>query len=438
MRIVYSAGLFFAAAATSACSLDVPTDTGGNNPIPIELDFCAGDVPVWFAYQHSSSDFTVIQPDANGTFSFPATNRTAIAFVRQSGSDARTDIIFTSNLDLEQISGFSCLDEVGAKQVNGSVAGLVSDQLGLVSMGFSSVYATSAQNNFTLTQLADRPLDVIASRIDVVNLEQHANRTILRRSQNPVNGSTMSALNFSTDGFDPVPNTATVSGVGGEAGFLVNNYFSQLGTSHILSYVEPALEGANPFVSIPSLETASGEYHDLFALATTSNGSGVRGVERYFRNAGNQSLVLGPALAEPLVSVMSATANGVQLRVQMIGQTSYSTMVTADFHQETNFASTDVSLSVTASYFGGTPFEWNLPMPNFAGLPGYQTSWALKTGDIDWTVAAYFGRPQLIFGGPPNEGETVQFASRSDTEAASQLFRSGREFPRPRHFARWR
>ncbi|MGH7678280.1 MAG: hypothetical protein ACRENU_07430 [Gemmatimonadaceae bacterium] len=424
------------ALATSACSLEVPTDTGGDNPIPVQIDFCTGDVPVWFAYQHSAGPFSVITPDANGTFSFDATQRTAIVFVRQNGADSRTDIIFTSNLDLDQISGFTCLDEVGPKQVNGSVSGLLSDQLGLVTMSFSSVYLTQAQSSFTLTQLVDRPLDVIASRIDVVGTEQHANRTIVRRSQNPVSGSTMADLDFSSDGFDPSQHTATVSGFSTEPGFLMNNFFSQLGTSHTLSYVEPVFEGVNPFVAIPSAQTAAGDYHDLFAIANAQNG-GIRGVERYFRTAGNQTLVLGPALAEPLVSVTSSTGN-VQLRVQLVGQQAYSTMVTADFHQQTNFASTDVSLSVTASYFGGTPFEWDLPMPNFAGLPGYQNSWALKVGNIDWTIAGYFGRPQLVFGGAPNEGETVQFASRSSTVAASQVYRTAREVPRPRHFRRWR
>lgn len=431
MAPLVALGLFGA-----ACDLG-PTDPVIDTPIQILLDFCSNDTPVWFAHQGRDGVWEVINPNSSGTYTFPAYSRAAIAFVRQGGSDYKTDMIFTNNLDLEGISGLSCVEEAGTKQVNGSVAGVSGDQLGLVSMSFSSAFLTPSQTAFTLTQLVDRPLDVIASRINVSATEQHANRTIIRRAQSPVSGSTMPVFNFDTEGFDPVSNTATVTGVGAATvAFLNNTLFSQLETSHTLSFVDEITDGLVPFVTIPAIPIAAGDYHDLVAVAADQSG-GARGVERYFRNPANQTLAIGPPLIEPLVTTVSTTPYA-RMRVQILGQVEYSTMLTIDLHQETLFASTDVSMSVSASYFGATPQEWNVLIPNFDGLDGWNNSWGLQSGTVDWTVTGYYGRPQLIFGAKPNDPETVQFASRSSVVSGAQAFRSARRSTRPRHFSRSR
>jgi hypothetical protein len=413
------AAWLLAALAAVGCGIDV-TDPGAENPMEIKLDFCSNETPVWFAYQQSGGAWTSVTPDAAGTFTFNATNRTAIAFVRQNGADYKTDVVFTTNLDLDKLSGLACVEESGAKSINGSVSGVSGSQLALVSMSFASAYLTSNQTTFTLTQLVDRPLDLIASRIDVSLTEQHANKTVIRRAQSQVNGSTMPVINFDAEGVVPTTATATLSGVGDpESGLLMNNFFSNLETSHTLTAVDPISDGPTPFAAIPASAQSAGDYHDLFIVAASADG-GARGYEQFFASPANQGLNLGPPLAEPLVTVITSTPN-VLLRVLLAGQVEYSTVIMSDFHQETSFANVDVSMFVTASYFGGTPSTWDLPIPSFSGVSGYQDSWALKAGNIEYTITALYGRPQLLLGAKPEPPEFVQFASRTSSMAASQL-----------------
>jgi hypothetical protein len=393
-------------------------------PIQIMLDFCSDETPIWFAHRNQTGVWTVVDPDPQGTFEFIADPQVGVAFVRQDGASYRTEVIFTTNRDLEALSGTECLEETGTKEVNGTVAGLTGSQLSQVGMAVSTAYLTSDQTSFTLLNVPNRPVDFVASRIDVVDAIQHANKVILRRTSNPISGSTLSAANFDTEGFVPTTNSASVNGIGAnDFAYLVNNFFSQLGTSHVLSAVDAIDNESVPFVSVPAAQTTTGDYHELFVVSADPNAS-VRGAERFFRNPINQTIGLGPALAEPFVSEIITTPN-VLLRVQVPGQVDYSTVITSEFEQETAFGSIVVSMSVTASYFGGTPLEWNIPMPNFNGLAGWDNSWALKGGAIDWTITAFFGRPALLFGAAPTDGEAVLFASRSNTIGSAQAFRAG-------------
>jgi len=432
---LYSAGVGVLTLASAGCGLDL-ADPEPVVPVEIKLDFCSNDIPIWFAVQNGVAPFEVIRPDAAGTFTFPATNRTGIAFVHQNDADARTEIIFTTSGDLTAISGIACLEESGSKQVSGSVAGVTGDQLALVGMSFSSVFLTPQQTSFTLTQLPDRQLDVIGSRVIVSGAEQRANRTIIRRSQNPLNGSTMAPFNFdATEGVDPVTQFATLIGVrSGDQAFLLNNFFSQLETSHMLSFADQVTDGDVPFASIPGSELAVGDFHDLVAVAVTPS-FGSRGIERYFRNPANQTMTLGPDLAQPTVTTES-TSPYVRMRMQLSGQVDYSTMVVVDFHQQTQFSTTDVSMSVTASYIGGTPFTWALTIPLFSEIEGWEDSWGLQSGPVDWTVTGYFGPPALVFGAKPNGGEVVQFASKMSSANAMQVYRSARITSRPKRFSR--
>ncbi|MEX2177528.1 MAG: hypothetical protein WD801_02380, partial [Gemmatimonadaceae bacterium] len=175
------------------------------------LDFCANDTPVWFAYQNQGvgADWVRVTPNAEGTFAFTATNRTIIALVQLNGADARTEIIYAHNLELENLNGKECLDESGANNVTGTVTGVNPGEVAQVTMNYGSVYLTSAQNSFALGLLPARPLDVIASRVAIEGQSQASNRVIIRRSQSLANNAAMSELNFTVVGTESfVPPTS--------------------------------------------------------------------------------------------------------------------------------------------------------------------------------------------------------------------------------------
>lgn len=423
------------AAALAGC--DLSTSPRQNlTEIPIELDFCAGDVPVWFAYQNQSRPWEVVTPDASGTVRFTATDRVGVAFVFQEGADARTEMVFTSNQDLEKISGASCLEETGVKTASGSVTGLTGTQVALVGMSFASAYLDT-DGTFTLTQLADRPLDLIASRQTLNGATQHANRLVLRRSQNFVSGATMPAIDLAA-GTAPVVQTATVTGIlaSDDEALLLNNFFSQLETTHVLSVVQPLTNGTVPFMEVPASLLAAGDYHDLFAM--TFSGATSRGVERFHTTPGDQTLAIGPPLATPVVTTAS-TQPYVRFRTQLAAQTDYSSVVSLEFFQEQQFSTTEVVITVTASHFGGTPVVWDLTIPDLSAVPGFQTTWGLRGGSVAWSVIAFLGRPELVFGGRPAQNETVKFATSASSTSAIQAHRAGAPRPpRVRPFTRAR
>jgi hypothetical protein len=422
-------------ALTASCNLD----KGLPPPVPVEItiDFCENDAPIWFAYQTRNNPWAVGFTSGGATYTFTAEGQTAIAFVRQREGSYRTEVIFTNSLDLEDISGLECVEEIGTKQVNGTTSGITDPEIGLIAMGFSNTYVTEVQNSFSLTQLVDRPLDLVASRIDVTGGEQQANKVVIRRAQNPASGTSLATINFGLEGFQPASNTVGVSGIGAnDFAYLVNNFFSQLETSHILSTVDGISDGLFPIVSIPTSQQVAGDYHDVFAIASAPTGS-VRGVEQYFTKPANQSIVLGPDLLDPIISIV-ATEPHLRLRTEIDGQVEYSTVISTEFRQQTQFFTIEFVMTVSASFMGGTPFVWDLPMPNFTGLDEWNDAWALQPGEVEWTVTGYYGRPALLFGAKPDSIETVSFASQSGSTSAAQAFKVGRPAPRRPIIARWR
>jgi hypothetical protein len=401
-------------AALSACELAVDPPEP-QTPIDLALDFCSDELPVWFAFQNERVDWQRVMPDADGTFRFTATNRIAIAYVLENGADYWTEIIGARNTELQEISEISCLEVAGTKQINGTFSGVTSPQRAVISMFFSSAFPLASQTSYSLTQLADRPLDLVASRLTLTSTTQTSERLIIRRSQNFGNNATVPTLDFSGgEAVTPTTSVAAVTGVGfGELATMYNNFFSQLRTSHTLFYSELSTSGEVPFPSVPASLTAAGDYHDLFVVSPSANGESFRGVERYFRTAANQSLPLGGALAVAPSFAVIATTPYVRLHMSM-PPGGYNSAAHFQLQQVSLTSVTTVNVTVTEGYYTGTSAQpWTAILPDFSLVDGWQNAWGMQTGPvIDWTVTSFEGRASLIFGAPPRDGETVRFAGR--------------------------
>ncbi|HMC54733.1 MAG TPA: hypothetical protein VKH19_06135 [Gemmatimonadaceae bacterium] len=428
-------------ALLAACSdVTSPVDA---QPIDITLDFCATQTPVWFAYQNvGEAGWTRVIPDVSGTVRFSAARRVAIAYVLLSGADAVTQIIGAANTELQAISEVACQDESGAKQLNGSVTGATGSQLSQITMFFASAYLPSSQSTFSLTQLADRSLDLIASRVNLSGTTtQTSDRVIIRRSQNYVNNATIPALDFNgVEAFSPTTSAVNVSGaVSGEQTLLYEDFFSQLKTSHVLFFSQLSGNGSVVVPTIPAAQTAAGDYHDLFVTANSADGSSFRGAESYFRNPpSSQNLPVGPAITtNPQFTTLDETPY-VRLRMFLaIGANSYNRAVNFEFDQQQQFTSTQWSVLVTEGFYNFNPTAWEVDMPDFSGTDGWQSSWGLQTGSpIDWRVTAYYGRPALLLGADPTEGEGIQFAGRQALPAPLQAARAGISVPLRRSVVR--
>ena len=426
-----------AAGALALCAscTDV-TSPVNSQPIDIALDFCASQMPVWFAYQNvGQAGWTRVLPDAEGTFRFSAARRVALAFVFQNGADSETQIIGAANTELQAVSEIACLDESGVKQLNGTVTGATGSQLSQVTMFFSSVYLASSQSSFSLTQLADRSLDLIASRVNVSGTTtQTSDRVIIRRNQNYVNNASIPLLDFnSAEAFAPTTSAVNITGaVAGESMFLYENFFSQQKTSHVLYFSQLSGGGSVVVPTIPAAQTAAGDYHDLFVVANSVDGDAFRGAESYFRNPpATQNLPIGPAITATPQFTDVATSPHVRLRMSLaIGANSYSRAVNFEFDQQLNFNSNKWSVIVTEGFYSFNPTAWDVEMPDLSGTDGWQNAWGLQAGTaIDWMVTGYFGRPALLLGAEPTEGEGIQFAGRQSVPASIAAARAGISAP---------
>lgn len=403
------AAVLLALAWATACDSAAEPET--QNPLDLALDFCSNDIPVWIAYRNQGEGWTRLTPTADGTVSFTATNDVSLAFVHQNGADYRTEFIHAANFELEDVSGLTCREESGVKTVNGTVSGVVGSQVSLVGMSYSSVYLSAAQTSFSLTNLPERPLDVVATRVNIVGTSQSADRIIIRRSQNFLNAASMPVLNFGgSEAVTPTAFGLTVSGVGtNEQAFIANYFTSQLETSLLLSYSQPVLNGAHTAYGVPGAELAQGDYHTAFAVVVGADGES-RGSQRYFRVPGAQTLPIAAAMSAPTVQQAAATPY-LRLRTTAARDAQYGQAIRADFVQESSFSATSVAVTVTANYSGSG--SWDATMPDMSGVTGWQNAWGLSaTGaPVDWTVTVYGGNPALLFGAPPNDGELVRFAT---------------------------
>jgi hypothetical protein len=97
-----------------------------------------------------------------------------------------------------------------------------------------------------------------------------------------------------------------------------------------------------------------------------------------------------------------------------------------------------VTVTVTLAFYTGTSAEpWDVTIPDFTSVDGWQNSWGLQPGTpIDWTVTSYEGRPMLIFGAPPDDGETIRFAGRVSSASFLRASRAPSTGLRQRSFSR--
>ena len=421
-----------AAAFLGVTSCESGTDPEVQNPIDLVLDFCSDETPVWVAYRNQGADWVRLTPNPEGTVSFTATNDVMLAIVRQNGADYTTEVIFAANTELESVSGTICREEGGTKIVHGTVSGVVGSQISRVGMSLSSVYLGPSQTSFSLGNVPARPVDLVASRYNVTGNNQTADRVVIRRTQDPIHNATMPVIDFAgASALVPTAFGGAISGINtSDIAFAQAYFVSQLGTEHLLANVEPVTNGNVTFYGIPTTALAAGDYHDVFAVAVGGDGL-VRGVERFFTAPASQTLPLGTPLSAPTVTEVS-TSPTVRMRVQQPRNGDYSRAMRAEFRQQQQFSSTIVTLLVTQGYDGTG--GWDVTMPDFSAANGWQNAWGFVDGpSIEWTIAAYGGRPELLFGAPPTDGETVRFASReSPTNAAvGSAFRATAGFPRP-------
>lgn len=388
---------------------------GGN---PVNWSICdPSDAPIFVAYQNENGPWTRVTP-SNNIYTFSVGQRGGVAIVEP---DYSTDIFYGSAAELAAFGRNSCvLEGEGGKRLTGSVAGVGAFDMVQVQLGSSGVLVLPGSPTFTLSNVPDGPLDLIATRSAAGGSGFLVNKLILRRGLNLPNNGVIPTLDFgAAEAFDPEARRLTLSGLGGDEAAITMSYFTANNDAFVLGGAGlgyflgmPSDSATRTYYGVPSARRQAGDLHMLFVMALPPGGSGsfdtFRGSISFFRDLVDRTVAVGPVLSQPTVTTL-AGGPYVRLRAQFARQGEYDDFATVRFEQDTR----EVMISATAAYFGGSFATWDLAIPDLSGA-GFNALWALAPGiETEWYAGAYgwsgTGLPLL----EPTEGAVFQIAQRS-------------------------
>ena len=371
--------------ATASLSVTVNQSSSGGS---IQFTFCEqSGIPTWFAFQDGGGAWTQVAPDPPNVFGFDINSATGgFAMVMNDGDDASLQVYYASKQEIETFAMAWCVGSGLSKTVMGSFAGLQAGETGTVTMGGGFASTLTGGTQFTMENVLDGPVDLLASATGVTAGAPPSffvRKMLIRRNQNPADGSTLSVIDFgSGEAFDPVQFAITVNnGMGHQLGTSVayvtaNGGFSSPFFNNLL--------GADQFYGVPANQQADGDLHWLTATAIDIQGQtfeSSRGVTRFFKTAADQTVTLGPVLSQPTVTVVS-TAPYVRPRVELVTQADYNDFWSLGFVSDGG----NVSNVLILGGFGvGATLD--ITLPDFSGVSGWNNDWGIQPGgEVTWST----------------------------------------------------
>lgn len=366
-----------------------PAPTSGND---ISWTFCADTgIPVFVAAQDGSGPWTAVTATSGTTYDLPISGSSgAVAIVTVDSGNPSTTIWHMSRDELELLGANQCTATGTGKTINGTVANLgATDQVG-VSLGGSSTFVVGATGgSFQLTNVASGPQDLVAGRssLNLQNQSFDLNRMIIRRAVDAADGSTLAALDFAAEGFDPATATATLGGVSpGETSAFVVSFSTRAGQFGSFLNAVPQSGTSSTYGGVPTSQMASGDFHQIIGVAADANSVGEsRSAAMIFRDVADVTLALGPDLSAPTVAAPSTSPYPLY-QVDLGVQSEYDQFWLATLQQ--GAGSGDVTMIASQGWVGGASTV-SMSMPDFSGLAGWMAAWAPSAGvSTTWVVSA--------------------------------------------------
>lgn len=385
---------------------------------PVVWRFCSVlPQPVFFAYQDGASPYIAVAPSADGAFRFPlAAGRGAVIWVVAGlpavGEDSRVPALWPAGLLRPQTvpaSGFTTFVQYGttselqamgqpacpasgaAKTVSGSVAGLGSGQGFGIGLGTAFFLGLPGTSSYTLPAVPDGAHDLIAGRVDVSlgpdgAVSATPDRLILRRNQNPADGSVLPVLDFgSAEAFLPATALLTLTATGGVPIELTGMFTTANGTQAYIHGSETSVGTSRSWLGVPTSRTIPGDLHQI--IASDEQG---RSTVLFANAVTARVLTMGPLGAPPAVSVF-ATAPVVRMRA-ILALGAPDTEYGGRF--ETVFVQAGAQRAIVVAYSRGaigTTTSVEIRTPVLTGLAGWdETRYGLQLGaTLAWTVREY-------------------------------------------------
>lgn len=396
-------------------------DPGGGPSTSVDVPFCADEAPAWVAFQDGDGPWTPTSPIIDGRYAvyrhtFVA-NRAGIAIGQRFNVGLTTlNVAYGAPAELTAFGNTfpGACNSSPPKALLGTVAGVGENQGATISGGFSNAFIFPGDHSFVLSDLSDEPQTILATRTTRVNDVLTLDKLIVRRTPALPDSATIPVLDFESDeAFAPAVANVTIEGLGPEGA----QTFTRLTTANsqsIISFLSNSATAATrSYNALPESRLAPTDLQALIVSGHTTADLTIRSATVYFRAPVDQTVALGPTADAPAISVISR-APALRLRTVVAPQTVYDRFTSMVYQQ----GGTVVSVGMTARYASLTNRGYDLTIPDFSGIAGFDPQWALSanaTGDIFWTETFIGGT--LGFGA--NIAPTNGAFSRSSTRNGS-------------------
>ena len=396
----------------------------GGAPGIVNWTFCETvRFPLWFAFQNGTSGvWTRVTSTGTTTrvYSFTVNASGGVAYaIPRSGGGTDVTVQYLTQAEMIPTAANECEVNRATKSLSGTVAGVTAPGTAFIGIGGRAASAVFPITSYSVTGVDDGVTDLIGfrrSRNMITFMQDPPDRGVLRRNVNYAAGSAIPVIDFmSGESFVVASAQYTIANADAENFIITSSFSTMNGTAATFVLGEPFATGPGPHTvyGVPNARTQPGDLHHVFAF--TSSGSTqqtTRGVIQYNRNLLDRTITLGPLVSAPTVTSLGASPY-VRFSATGTWQNEYADAVGMNYTQQT-VNSNSWTVTSTRSYAGSGASPWTLALPDFSGVVGFNTSWAMADASTKWSASGtgfIFGTPGATF----TEGSAYRTGSRSNT-----------------------
>jgi hypothetical protein len=327
-----------------------------------------------------------------------------------------TDVLYASPTELTQDGIDNCAISQPTKSVKATVSGVSNGQFGVLSLGGASelFIGGTTTNPVTFDGVPTGPVDFIGTRMTTPGVPPDK-AIILRNLNIPDGGSLPSTIDFNAASLVPATATATITGGGADE----LEIFTELvtATSRLLMWFDlaPSTTSTRPWAGIPASAMTTSDFHAVVVFASPSNTSNYRVSLKYVGPVAAVTLALGPTLANPASSQVTAGTYP-RFRFQGAIPSEYNKGAAIDIASTLDVGNV-FSIIATSTYLAaaGNALAYDFTMPDVAGLAGFPVAARLTAGVNEVSASGFGFTGPGIFDLEPNLGSEFKAGARGFT-----------------------
>ncbi len=366
---------------SATLSLTVNAPSGSAD---VQWQFCdPARFPLWFGVRSGSSGaWTQVAATANASgesYAFAFDQAGQVAIVQNGANGVETTVFNTTPQQILALAAEECATYRPTKTISGRMVNGINNLRGAsIVAGGAGTIIPAGGSDFTLSGVKEGRTDIIAYLGVLTGTEfSQFDRIIMRRDIDPADGAVMADFDFGgSEWLFTVAANFTFRNLGGEMFTVARSYITGNGNVGPLAFYGPRNDTTLGLPGVPAAFRRPGDLHQL--VATTVNASEPRSVTGYNTNFNSFPLEFGPPLDAPTVTVPGGAS--VRIRAEGAWSTAYGSAVGASFVQAAGVSGARSVVMTASREFFGTAGTYVLETPDFAGAPGFDTDWLLRSG----------------------------------------------------------